>query len=227
MQPSRAAESRCREALQRFVDLAFAAVGLPLLSPLLASIALAIHLDDGSPVFFGQTRIGRNGKRFRICKFRTMRADATGPSITAYGDGRVTRVGAVLRRFKLDELPQLFNVLNGDMSVVGPRPEVPEYVQQDATVWQKVLGVRPGITDVATLVFRNEEELLAAAGDTQSVYRERILPAKLALNLDYLASRTLWTDLKLILMTIYYSLLPRGFKPELVQRTFLTGAGHD
>ena len=133
-------------------------------------------------------------------------------SITAAGDARVTRVGAVLRRFKLDELPQLFNVLKGDMSLVGPRPEVPEYVQLEAPIWQAVLQVRPGVTDLATLLYRDEERLLGASDDPNALYRETVLPAKLMLNLGYLRSRSFRRDLKLILLTIRYSLFPRRFR---------------
>jgi lipopolysaccharide/colanic/teichoic acid biosynthesis glycosyltransferase len=194
------------------------------LMPVFAGLALLIVWDDGLPVLFSQTRVGRSGRPFRIWKFRTMRRDSHGGVITAAGDARVTRAGAVLRRSKLDELPQLFNVLKGDMSLVGPRPEVAEHVQLEAPMWQAVLQVRPGITDLASLLYRNEEELLAAAGDPNALYRESVLPAKLLLNLKYLQSRSFWLDLKLILLTICYSLLPQRFDPDLVRRTFYIGA---
>jgi lipopolysaccharide/colanic/teichoic acid biosynthesis glycosyltransferase len=128
----------------------------------------------------------------------------------------------VLRKFKLDELPQLFNVLKGDMSLVGPRPEVPEYVQLEAPVWQAVLQVRPGVTDLATLLYRHEEVLLGASGDPTAFYRETVLPAKLRLNIGYLRSRSFWRDLKLILLTIRYSLFPERFNPDLIKRTLGT-----
>jgi len=192
--------------------------------PVFAGLALLIVWDDGLPVLFSQTRVGRNGRPFRIWKFRTMRRDSHGGVITVAGDARVTRAGAVLRRSKLDELPQLFNVLKGDMSLVGPRPEVAEHVQLDAPMWQAVLQVRPGITDLASLLYRNEEELLAGAGDPNALYRESVLPAKLLLNLSYLRCRSFWLDLKLILLTIRYSLLSQRFDPDLVRRTFYIGA---
>ena len=199
-----------------------AAAGLLLLMPVMAALAVAILCDDGPPVFFSQTRVGRRGKPFRIWKFRTMRAGSQGSVITAAGDRRVTRAGAVLRRLKLDELPQLFNVLKGDMSLVGPRPEVPEYVQLEAPIWQAVLQVRPGVTDLATLLYRDEEKLLGASGDPNALYRETVLPAKLALNLGYLRSRSFRRDLKLILLTIRYSLFPERFDPDLIKKTLGT-----
>jgi lipopolysaccharide/colanic/teichoic acid biosynthesis glycosyltransferase len=149
-----------------------------------------------------------------------MRVGSQGSVITAAGDGRVTRAGAALRRWKLDELPQLFNVLKGDMSLVGPRPEAAEQVHLEAPVWQAVLQVRPGITDLASLLYRNEEELLGAVDDPNTFYRESVLPAKLLLNLAYLRSRSFWLDMRLILLTIWYSLLPERFDPDLVKRTF-------
>ena len=152
-----------------------------------------------------------------------MRTGSHGSLITAAGDGRVTRAGVALRRFKLDELPQLFNVFKGDMSLVGPRPEVPEYVQLEAPVWQAVLQVRPGVTDLATLLYRDEEKLLGMSGDPNTLYRESVLPAKLVLNLGYLRSRSFLRDLKLIHLTIRYSLFPKRFDPELIKRAL--GAG--
>jgi lipopolysaccharide/colanic/teichoic acid biosynthesis glycosyltransferase len=205
--------------LYRLFDVTCAAAGLLLLLPVVAALAVLILFDDGRPVFFSQTRVGRRGRPFRIWKFRTMRAGSKGSVITAAGDRRITRSGAVLRRLKLDELPQLFNVLKGDMSLVGPRPEVPEYVQLEAPIWQAVLQVRPGVTDLATLLYRDEEKLLGTARDPNALYRETVLPAKLALNLGYLQSRSFRRDLKLILLTIRYSLFPKRFDPDLIKRT--------
>ena len=207
----------------RLFDVACAAAGLLLLSPVFAALAVVILCDDGAPVFFSQTRVGRRGRPFRIWKFRTMRAGSQGRVITAAGDERVTRTGAVLRRLKLDELPQLFNVLKGDMSLVGPRPEVPEYVQFEAPIWQAVLQVRPGVTDLASLLYRDEEKLLGTSRDPNTLYRDLVLPAKLVLNLAYLRSRSFWRDLRLILLTIHYSLFPERFDPDLIKRTL--GAG--
>jgi lipopolysaccharide/colanic/teichoic acid biosynthesis glycosyltransferase len=212
-----------QKAFGRIFDVACAAAGLVLILPVLAGIALVILLDDGPPVFFSQTRVGRNGKPFRIWKFRTMRAGSQGSAITAAGDLRVTTAGAVLRKFKLDELPQLFNVLVGDMSLVGPRPEVPEHVQFQAPTWRIVLQVRPGITDLASLLYRDEERILAASSDPNSFYRENILPAKLRLNLAYLRVRSFWRDVRLILLTVRYSLYRNGFDPDVIRRTLGTG----
>jgi lipopolysaccharide/colanic/teichoic acid biosynthesis glycosyltransferase len=222
---TRMPDSRFRPALKRLFDATCAATGMLLLMPVFAGLALLIVWDDGLPVLFSQTRVGRSGRPFRIWKFRTMRRDSHGGVITVAGDARVTRAGAVLRRSKLDELPQLFNVLKGDMSLVGPRPEVAEHVQLDAPIWQAVLQVRPGITDLASLLYRNEEELLAAAGDPNALYRESVLPAKLLLNLRYLRCRSFWLDLKLILLTIRYSLLPHRFDPDLVRANLLHWSG--
>jgi lipopolysaccharide/colanic/teichoic acid biosynthesis glycosyltransferase len=210
---------RLRQVFYRLFDVACAAAGLLLLMPLLAALAVVILWNDGPPILFSQTRVGRGGKPFRIWKFRTMRAGSQGSAITAAGDGRVTRAGAVLRRCKLDELPQLFNVLKGEMSLVGPRPEAPEYVELKAPIWQAVLQVPPGVTDLASLLYRDEEKLLGASSDPNALYREKVLPAKLVLNLVYLRSRSFRLDLKLILLSIRYSLFPRRFDPDLIMRT--------
>jgi lipopolysaccharide/colanic/teichoic acid biosynthesis glycosyltransferase len=212
-----------RQAFYRVFDMTCAAAGLLLLTPVLAALALAVLCDDGAPVFFSQTRVGRKGKPFRIWKFRTMRTGSRGSLITAAGDRRVTRVGALLRRCKLDELPQLFNVLKGDMSLVGPRPEVPEYVQLEQPIWQAVLEVRPGVTDLATLLYRDEEKLLGASKDPTALYRETVLPEKLVLNLGYLRFKSFRRDLILILLTIRYSLFPDRFDPDLIKKTLGTG----
>lgn len=208
---------------ERVFNMMCAAAGLIGLLPVFAGLVLAVILDDGPPVFFHQTRVGKNGRPFRIWKFRTMRVGSVGSVITAAGDGRITRVGAALRRWKLDELPQLLNVLIGDMSLVGPRPEVAEYVHLEEPMWQAVLQVRPGITDLASLLYRNEEELLGAADDPVAFYRESVLPAKLFLNLAYLRSRSFRLDLRLILLTIWYSLHPDRFDPDLIKRRFAAG----
>jgi lipopolysaccharide/colanic/teichoic acid biosynthesis glycosyltransferase len=151
-----------------------------------------------------------------------MRTGAPSSAITAAGDRRVTRAGAWLRRFKLDELPQLFNVLRGDMSLVGPRPEVPEYVNAESPMWRAVLQVRPGITDLATLVYRNEEALLGASDNAEVFYRESVLPAKLLLNLEYLCRRSFRHDVKLIWLTIRYSLSPERFDADRIRKAFGT-----
>jgi lipopolysaccharide/colanic/teichoic acid biosynthesis glycosyltransferase len=215
------------QAFGRAFDVACSAAGLLLLLPVFAEVAVAIILDDGLPVLFSQTRVGRNGKLFRIWKFRTMRRGSQGSVITASGDARVTRAGARLRKYKLDELPQLLNVLKGDMSLIGPRPEVPEHVQFQAPMWQAILQVRPGITDLATLLYRDEERILGTCENADTFYRESVLPAKLFWNLAYLRSRSFWQDLKLIFLTIRFSFFPQGFNPDLVKRTFAAGVGND
>src|ERR1700722_11758278 len=218
---------RLSPAFQRFFDTACSAAGLLFLAPVLGGIALAIVLDDGPPVFFTQTRVGRKGKPFRIWKFRTMRSGSHGSTITAAGDDRITRAGASLRKYKLDELPQLLNVFKGDMSLVGPRPEVPEHVRVEAAEWQAVLHVRPGITDLATLVYRDEELILGAPSDPETFYRESVLPEKLLLNIAYLAARSFLLDLKLIFLTIRSSFLAESLDPDLIKRTFGAGVGHE
>jgi lipopolysaccharide/colanic/teichoic acid biosynthesis glycosyltransferase len=215
---------RVAHPLPRSFEMVCGAAGLLVLSPLFTLLALLILLRDGRPILFSQMRVGQHGRQFRIWKFRTMLAGATGRAITAAGDGRVTRTGAWLRKFKLDELPQLFNVLRGDMSVVGPRPEAPEYVNGRSPMWQAVLRVRPGLTDVATLLYRNEEELLGASGDADRFYRETVLPAKLRLNLAYMRTRSFRQDARLIWLTICYSLSPERFDPARIQNAFCTGA---
>ncbi|WP_353091145.1 sugar transferase [Methylibium sp.] len=194
---------------KRLVDLVFAVGGLLLLSPLLLLTALAIRLDTPGPVFFRQERVGRLGQPFRIHKFRTMVADAAlrGPALTVGDDARITRVGRWLRERRLDELPQLIDVLYGDMSVVGPRPELPRYVAQyPAALRERVLAVRPGITDPASLAHLDESALLAQAADPEREYVEVLLPRKLQLAADY-ADRAstasdlcvLWRSVKLLL----------------------------
>lgn len=199
--------------------LAFGA--LVALAPVFAVVALAILLEDGRPIFFRQTRIGRSGRPFLLWKFRSMRNGLSGTAITAGGDPRITRVGALIRRYKVDEFPQFWNVTRGDLRLVGPRPEVAPYVDLTDPTWRAVLSVTPGITDLATLVFRNEEEQLRAVDDPESYYRLVILPAKLALNLEYLERRTIWTDVKLLFLTARFSLFPRGFEPAMIRRHVL------
>lgn len=206
----------------RLFDVTCAAAGLLVLSPVLGLIALLILTEDGRPVLFRQTRVGKGGTRFQILKFRTMRVNSKGTLITAAGDSRVTQTGRWLRRFKLDELPQLVNVLRGEMSLIGPRPEVPEFVQMADPRWQAVLCVRPGITDLATLLYRDEERMLGAQADPTECYRERVLPAKLRVNLEYQNSRTFPRDLRLLVLTVRYSLFPTSFDPVHVRQTFST-----
>ncbi len=179
-------------------------MALVLLAPVFALCALVIKLSSPGPVFFTQHRGGRGGRVFRIVKFRSMvvGAEHAGPGITISGDPRVTPFGGLLRRLKLDELPQLLNVLRGEMSLVGPRPELPEYVASYTSQQRKVLTVRPGITDIASVCYRYEEEVLHHSSDPKRFYREIILPHKLALNLEYLEKLTFFYDLYLIFRTL-------------------------
>src|SRR5579864_3745653 len=187
--------------LHRVFDGLCAAVGLLVLSPLFAVIAAGIKLDDGGPVFYLHERVGRDFRHFRVWKFRSMvfGADRDG-SLTAPQDSRITRIGRLLRRYKLDELPQLFNVLTGDMQLVGPRPEVDRYVQMFRSQYAVLLQDRPGITDPAALAYRHEERILSASGLEQQ-YVGGILPAKLKLSLDYQQKRSFWSDLRILLRT--------------------------
>ena len=190
---------------KRLLDLLLAGLGLLLLAPLLAAIALWIKLDSRGPVLFRQERVGRHGRTFLIHKFRTMAlgAPARGPQITVGADPRITAAGRVLRRYKLDELPQLWDVLRGAMSLVGPRPEVPRYVALYPEEMRRLLlSVRPGITDLASLHYRDESAVLARAADPERAYVEEVLPAKLALSSRYVREASLAGDLRLILATL-------------------------
>ena len=189
---------------KRAMDIVLSACALAVLWPLLLLIALAIWIDDPGPVFYRQVRVGRNGKTFRIFKFRSMvmDADKKGLAITVGRDSRITRVGAVLRKTKLDELAQLFNVLLGQMSFVGPRPEVPKYVELYTPYQRQVLLVRPGITDYASIAYRNENDLLAGAPNPEAMYIEQIMPDKIELNMKYLREISPLADIHLILKTI-------------------------
>jgi len=193
---------------KRALDIFASAAALLTLSPLFAMVALSIKLTSPGPILFRQIRIGRKGLRFNVLKFRSMYIrDSDGSPITVAGDDRITPVGRFLRRFKLDELPQLLNVLRGDMSMVGPRPEVPVYVAHYTPEQRVVLSVRPGITDPSSLVYRREEEILAAASDPEEFYRTCILPDKLARSGAYLQNVTFYGDVRIIWKTLTSSLL--------------------
>lgn len=198
------ARRRPQLAAKRAMDIVLSAAALCVLWPVLLLIALAIVVDDPGPVFYRQVRVGRGGKPFRIFKFRTMVVDADkkGLSITVGRDSRITRVGALLRKTKLDELAQLLNVLCGQMSFVGPRPEVPRYVELYTPYQRQVLLVRPGITDYASIAYRNENDLLAGADDPERMYIETIMPDKIELNMKYLREISPLTDVRLILRTV-------------------------
>jgi lipopolysaccharide/colanic/teichoic acid biosynthesis glycosyltransferase len=191
-----------RDFSKRAFDIAASLFGMIVLSPVMAAIAVAILADSGAPVLFSQDRVGLRGRIFRIHKFRTMRA-AAGPQVTAGGDPRITRVGAFLRRTKLDELPQLWDVLRGAMSFVGPRPEVPGMFEKyPEAARTRIVSVRPGITDLATLEFTNEEQILAGASDLEKTYLEEVVPQKIALYFEYLDRRSFALDMAIIGRTI-------------------------
>ena len=195
-----------RSALfKRTFDVVLTLPGLVVLAIPLAFVALLIKLGDGGPVFFRQERVGKGGRSFQLWKFRTMRerAEHEGPRLTVGRDPRITRVGAFLRRFKLDELPQLVNVLRGEMSLVGPRPEVPEYVARYTPEQRAVLELMPGITDPASIKYRNESELLAQSADPEASYVNRIMPDKIRMNLEYARRANALTDLGVILRTTF------------------------
>jgi lipopolysaccharide/colanic/teichoic acid biosynthesis glycosyltransferase len=189
--------------MKRLFDILVSGIGLICLSPLLLIIAIWIKLDSPGPVFYRQVRVGRYNKEFRIFKFRSMRIGSDKGSLVTIGgrDPRITRSGYFIRKFKIDELPQLINVLIGDMSLVGPRPEVRHYVNYWTAEQMHVLDVRPGITDPASIKYRNENELLAQAEDPEKYYIEVIMQEKIKLYLEYTEKSSFWYDIKLIIQT--------------------------
>jgi len=189
---------------KRLFDIFFAGCGLIILSPVFLVLAVLVKASDGGPILFRQLRVGQGGRLFRILKFRSMIVDAErrGLSVTRDGDPRITSVGRFMRKTKLDEFPQLWNVLHGEMSLVGPRPEVPRYVEAYTDEQRLVLKLKPGITDLATLEFRNEEELLLTALDTEKFYVDFCIPRKIKLNLAYAQKANLWNDVRIILQTL-------------------------
>ena len=190
------------EYLKRPFDLFLSFFGLAAFSPILLAVAAIIFFREGKPVLFRQKRVGRNGEIFEVYKFRTMRAAMHENTITVAGDPRITPLGAFLRRYKLDELPQLWNVIKGEMSFVGPRPDVPGYMDKLTGGERVLLTLRPGITSPATLAFRNEEEILANVPDPGKYNDEVIFPEKVRLNMQYFDKASLLYDLKLILITV-------------------------
>lgn len=209
-----------RDGVKRLLDLAVALCALILLAPVLLGLALWILVLDGRPVLFRQWRVGKDGKLFQILKFRTMAEAGCAASITAANDRRITALGGRLRRLKLDELPQLINVLKGDMSLIGPRPEVPQFVDTKNVFWKIVLQVKPGITDLASLLYRDEEDILASASDPEDVYRRDILPAKLNLNVKYLTRHSWRKDARVLWLTARYSLFPKNFDRRQIAEEF-------
>jgi len=197
---------------KRIFDLVISLISFLILLPFLVIAAVLIRLGAKGPVFYKQLRIGLNGKPFYIYKFRTMEigAEQKGPSVTSADDPRMTRVGRLLRKIKLDEIPQLLNVLKGEMSLVGPRPEMPKYVELYPGEYRKILTVRPGMTDLATIYFRDEEGLLARAKNKESFYVNETMPVKLKLYLRYIENRSLLYDIKLIFLEILALILPQS-----------------
>ena len=179
--------------LKRIFDIILSLFGLMILFPFMLIIAILIKLDSKGPVFFKQIRVTKNGREFKIFKYRTMRVGS---------DKRITKIGAFLRKYKLDEIPQLINVLLGDMSLVGPRPEVPKYVALYTKEQKEILKVRAGITDYASIEFSDENDLLASEEDPEKAYIEKIMPKKIELNKKYLSEISILTDIKIILLTI-------------------------
>ncbi|ATV36023.1 sugar transferase [Fusobacterium periodonticum] len=189
--------------LKRIFDIISSLFGLILLSPFMIIIAILIKLDSRGPIFFKQVRVTKNGREFKIFKYRTMRVGSDKYSqITVGKDSRITKVGDFLRKYKLDEIPQLINVLIGDMSLVGPRPEVPKYVALYTEEQREILKVRAGITDYASIEFSNENDILANEADPEKAYIEKIMPRKIELNKKYLSEISVMTDIKIILLTI-------------------------
>jgi lipopolysaccharide/colanic/teichoic acid biosynthesis glycosyltransferase len=190
--------------MKRFFDIVVASMGLLLISPLLLAAAILVRLSSPGPVFFRQERIGRGGRPFFILKFRTMVQDAPkrGGPITFGNDPRVTPVGKLLRKSKLDELPQLLNVLKGDMSLVGPRPEVPKYVEMFHRDYEEILRVRPGITDLASIKYSDEASVLGQAADPEKEYVDRVLPEKIRLAKEYVRRSSCCFDVAIILSTL-------------------------
>ena len=189
--------------LKRIFDIISSLFGLILLSPFMIIIAILIKLDSKGPIFFKQVRVTKNGREFKIFKYRTMKIGSDKYSqITVGKDSRITKVGDFLRKYKLDEIPQLINVLIGDMSLVGPRPEVPRYVALYTEEQREILKVRAGITDYASIEFSNENDILANETDPEKAYIEKIMPRKIELNKKYLSEISVMTDIKIILLTI-------------------------
>lgn len=189
-------------ALKRAMDVAVSGVFLAVAWPFLFLIGAAVRLESNGPALFRHERVGRNGEPFDVMKFRTMAASTGGPEITSANDQRITRLGAVLRKYKLDELPQLLNVLRGEMSLVGPRPEVLRYVEAFPAEYAKILSVRPGITDPASLRYRDEQEILAGKDDPEAFYLNELLPEKLRLSAEYVDQQSARRDVAVVWQTL-------------------------
>ena len=192
----RAPGSRLGRAAKRLFDLGFVFAALPFCMPLVLAVAVAIRLESRGPVIYRAVRVGKNGRQFRLFKFRSMFQDASGPGLTYANDPRITKVGRILRRTKFDEFPQVINVLRGQMSIVGPRPEAPEYVARYSPGQRQALSMRPGLTSLAQVVHRDEEDELPAQ-DTEAYYTEVIMPQKLRIDVAYVDGWSIWLDLKI------------------------------
>jgi len=188
--------------LKRLFDILFSIIGLLVLSPLLVLISAAIIIDSGFPILYMQERIGQDEVPFKLFKFRSMKTNAEGLKITLANDSRVTTVGRFIRKYKIDEFPQFLNILKGEMSFVGPRPEVERYVKHYSLEQRKVLAVKPGLTGLDSLNFTEEAELLKGQADPENYYIKHIMPIKLEHNLKYIHDKNLWFDIKIILNTI-------------------------
>lgn len=195
---------RVQLILKRSFDIIISVIGLLFLVPIFLIIAIVIKIDSKGPVFFKQIRVGKNGREFKIFKFRTMKenAEKKGMQITINGDSRITKSGYFLRKYKIDELPQLINVLIGDMSFVGPRPEVPKYVAMYDENQRSILKIRPGITDIASIKYRDENSILAKSEDPEQTYIQDIMPRKIELNIKYIKNMSVLYDIGLIIKTI-------------------------
>ena len=190
--------------IKRIVDILFSIIGILILLPFFILISLIILMDSKGGTFYKQLRVGKDGKDFKLLKFRSMRTDSDKQGLITVGgrDKRITRIGYFIRKYKIDELPQLINVLIGEMSLVGPRPEVRKYVDMYSQEQLKVLSVKPGITDFASIEYSNENELLGKAENPEEVYINEIMPAKLLLNLKYISEKSIGTDFKIIFKTL-------------------------
>jgi lipopolysaccharide/colanic/teichoic acid biosynthesis glycosyltransferase len=205
-------DKRRRQGLPRTIEIGLAVLGLTAAAPILTFFAILIRLNSRGPVLFRQQRVGQKGQTFILFKLRTMTVSQAGPMITAADDRRVTSLGKILRHYKIDELPELWNVLIGDMSFVGPRPEVPEFVDLDDPSWQDILRHRPGITDPVTLRLRNEEQLLAQVVDKERYYREVVQPYKKRGYVNFVNNKSWRTDIRIIGRTMKAIALPQTVK---------------
>jgi lipopolysaccharide/colanic/teichoic acid biosynthesis glycosyltransferase len=206
------------KGIPRAIESGIALAGFVVVSPLLLAAGAAIAMTSPGPVIFRQQRVGRNGRNFTLYKLRTMGVMNTGPQVTAGNDNRITPVGKILRKTKLDEFPELLNIIKGDMSLVGPRPEVPRYVERDSPAWKSALQARPGLTDPVTLRLRNEEALMSQIqGDAEEFYRTVLQPVKLRGYNEYLENRSWHSDITVLIKTVLAVLLPLKAPPPTVE----------